>query len=132
MYVVYAFSNQPTSFCLSPAALCQLTHWGLVTHICVNKVPIIGSDNGLSRGRRQAIIWTSSGILLIGPLETNFSEILIETHASKNIVCKMACDVIYLTQSELVLVSPMPRARPANSYGIKGLCDLIVTLSWES
>ena len=49
-----------------------------VTHICVNKLTIIGSDNGLSPGRRQAIIWTNVGILLIGPLGTNFSEILIE------------------------------------------------------
>ena len=55
-----------------------LTHWGCVTHICVGKVTIIGSDNGLSPGRRQAIIWTNPGILLIGPLETKFSEILIE------------------------------------------------------
>ena len=39
---------------------------------------IIGSDNGLSPGRRQAIIWTNDGILLIGPLGTNFSEIFIE------------------------------------------------------
>ena len=31
-------------------------------------------------GRRQAIIWTNAGILLIGPLGTNFSEILIEIH----------------------------------------------------
>ena len=49
-----------------------------MTHICVGNVPIIGSDNGLSSGRRQAIIWTNAGILLIGPLGTNFSEILIE------------------------------------------------------
>ena len=28
----------------------------------------------------EAIIWTNAGILLIGPLETNFSEILIEIH----------------------------------------------------
>ena len=54
-----------------------LTHWGRVTHICVVKLTIIGSDNGLSPKRRQAIIWTNSGILLIGPLGTNFSEILI-------------------------------------------------------
>ena len=54
-----------------------LTHWGRVTHICVSKLTIIGSDNGLSPGRRQAIIWTNAGILLIGPLGTNFSEILI-------------------------------------------------------
>ena len=53
-----------------------LTHWGWVTHICVSKLTIIGSDNGLSPGRRQAIIWTSDGILLIGPLGTNFSETL--------------------------------------------------------
>ena len=57
-----------------------LTHWGRVTHICVVKLTIIGSDNGLSPGRRQAIIWTNAGILLIGPLGTNFSEILIEIH----------------------------------------------------
>ena len=48
------------------------------THVCVNKLTIIGSDNGLSPGRRQAIIWSNDGILLIGPLGTNFSEILIE------------------------------------------------------
>ena len=53
-----------------------LTHWGRVTHICVSKLTIIGSDNGLSPGWRQAIIWTNAGILLIGTLRTNFSEIL--------------------------------------------------------
>ena len=47
-------------------------------HICVGKLIIIGSDNGLPPGRRQATIWTNAGILLIGPLGTNFSEILIE------------------------------------------------------
>ena len=57
-----------------------LTHWGRVTHICVSKLTIIGSDNGLSPGRRQAIIWTNAGILLFRPVGTNFSEILIEIH----------------------------------------------------
>ena len=42
-----------------------LTHWGRVMHICIGKLTIIGSDNGLSPGRRQAIIWTNAGILLI-------------------------------------------------------------------
>ena len=56
----------------------KLTHWGRVTHIYVSELPIIGSDNGLSPGRRQAIIWTNAGILLVGPLGTNFSEISIE------------------------------------------------------
>ena len=50
-------------------------------HICVIKLTIIGSDNGLSPGRSQAIIWTSAGILLIGILGTNFSEILSEIQA---------------------------------------------------
>ena len=59
----------------------ELTHWGRVTHICVSKLIIICSDNGLSPGRRQAIIWTNAGILLIGPLGTSFSEILVEIHA---------------------------------------------------
>ena len=55
-----------------------LTHWGRVTHICVSRLTITGSDNGLSPGRRQAIIWTNVVVLLIGPLGTNFSENSIE------------------------------------------------------
>ena len=55
-----------------------LTHWGWMTHICASKLTIIGSDNGLSPSRHQAIIWTNAGILLIRPSGTNFSEILIE------------------------------------------------------
>ena len=57
-----------------------LSHWGRMTHICVSKLAIIGSDNGLSPGRHQAIIWTNARILLIGPLGTNFSAILIEIY----------------------------------------------------
>ena len=57
-----------------------LTHWGRVTHICVSVLTIIGADNGLSPCRRNAIIWTNAKILLIGPLGTNFNEILIEIH----------------------------------------------------
>ena len=56
----------------------RLTHWGRVTHLCVGKLIIIGSDNGLSPDRRQAIIWTNSGLLSIGPLRTYFSENLIK------------------------------------------------------
>ena len=57
-----------------------LTHWGRVTHICVDKLTIIGSDSGLSPGRRQAIIWTNAGILLIRHLGTNISEIQSGNH----------------------------------------------------
>ena len=68
--------RQPPSQPLSNIA--YLTHWGRLTHICVGKLTIIGSDNGLSPGRHQTIIWTNDWILLIGPLGTNFSEIFIK------------------------------------------------------
>ena len=48
-----------------------------MTHICVSELTINGSDNGLSPGRRQAIIWNNTGLLLIEPLGTNFSEFSI-------------------------------------------------------
>ena len=69
-----------------------LTHWGLVTHICFSKLSIIGSDNGLSPDRHQAIIWNNNGILFIGTLGTNFNEILIEINAFsfKNVHLKMS------------------------------------------
>ena len=50
-----------------------LIHWGRVTHICVSKLSIIDTDNGLSPGRRQATIWTNAGMLLMGSLETHFN-----------------------------------------------------------
>ena len=50
----------------------------IVTYICIGKLTIIGPDNGLSPGRRQAIIWTNARIVLIWTLGTNFSEILSE------------------------------------------------------
>ena len=40
----------------------------------------IDSDNGLSPDRRHAIFLTNAGILLIGPLGTNVSEIRIKIH----------------------------------------------------
>ena len=49
-----------------------------MTHIYVSKQTIIGSDNGLSPGRRQAKIRANTGILLIWTVETHFSEILSE------------------------------------------------------
>ena len=65
--------------------------------ICISKLSIIGSDNVLLPGRRQAIIWTNAAILLIETLRTIFSEIWNEIHAIfiqenafENVVCKMA------------------------------------------
>ena len=63
-----------------------------MAHIYVGNLIIIGSDNGLSPGRRQAIIWTNAGILLIGTIGTNFSEILIEiqTFSFKKLCLKVS------------------------------------------
>ena len=63
------------------------------THICVGKLTIIVSDNGLSSGRRQAIIWTNAGMLFIGPVGTNFNEILIWIHTFSftKMHLKMSC-----------------------------------------
>ena len=68
-----------------------------MTHICVGYLTVIGSDNGLSHGRRQAMIWTNAGILFIGPLGTNSREMFIEILAFsiqenvlESVVCEMA------------------------------------------
>ena len=66
--------------CLSVNKLSLKTHWGRVTHICFSKLTIIGSDNGLPPERRQAIIWTNAGVLLIRTLGINSGEILSEIH----------------------------------------------------
>ena len=57
-----------------------LTRWGRVMHIYIGNLTIIGSDNDLPPGRRQAIIGTNAGILLIDHLGTHFSEVVIEIH----------------------------------------------------
>ena len=53
-----------------------LTHWGRMTHICVDNLTI----NCAVMTCRQTIIWTNAGISFIGPLGTHFSEIVIEIH----------------------------------------------------
>ena len=70
----------------------NMTHWDRVTYICVSKLISIDTDNGLSLGWHQAIIWANVGILLTGPLGTNFNEILIEirTFSLKEIHLKMS------------------------------------------
>ena len=57
-----------------------LTHWERVIHLRVVNLTIIGTDNGLLPDQHQAITWTNAEILLIGPLGTNFSEVLIKIH----------------------------------------------------
>ena len=45
-----------------------------MTHICIGNLTNIGSDNDLAPGRRQAIVCTNVGILLVRG--TSFNEIL--------------------------------------------------------
>ena len=53
-----------------------LTHLPLVPHQWTGSA--FGSDNGLSPDRRQAITWTNTDLLSVGPLGTNLNEIWIK------------------------------------------------------
>ena len=75
----YISHNEPTRYWVSFVSLSPMTH------SCVNKLTTIGSDDGLSRGRRQAIIWTNAGILSIGPLGTNLREIYEFTFTKRHL-----------------------------------------------
>ena len=85
-----------------------LNHWGRVTHICVSKLNIIRSANGLSPGWSLAIIWTNAGILLVGPLGTNFSEtfIEIETFSFKKMIwmCRLR-NVVNFVSALIAIIS---------------------------
>ena len=64
-----------------------------MTHTCIGNLTIIGPDNGLSPGRRQAIIWTNDGILLVNKLQWNLnqnSNIFIHKSMFESVVCEMA------------------------------------------
>ena len=74
----------------------HLTHWGRVTHIWVGKLTTIGANNDASPGRRQAIIWTNVGILLIGPFNPN---ILIQEKTFESVFCEM---MVILSRSRCV------------------------------
>ena len=56
-----------TSWIFSEISLISLNQWSRVAHLCISKLNIIDSDN--------------AGILLIGNLGTNLSEILSKIHA---------------------------------------------------
>ena len=61
----------PRSLSAAQPSTTDLIHWGRMTHICVSKLTIIGSDNGLSSSWCQAIIRGNAGMLIIGPRGTN-------------------------------------------------------------
>ena len=87
-------------------------------YICVSKLNIIGSDNGLSPGRRQAIIWTNAGILLIGPLGTNFSEIEINIFSFKKCIWKCRME----NGGHFAAILSKPRRIVAQPISLSCLC----------
>ena len=97
-------------------------------HVCDSKLIPIGSDNGLPPDWHQAIIWTNAGMLLIWPLGTNLSEILIKNsyifireNVFENVVWKMAA-----------ILSP-PQC--VDCSGRCYLCDVFspfLNITWES
>ena len=83
-----------------------------MTSVCFGKLTIIGSDNGLSPEWHQAIICSSVGILLIGPLGTDNwnSNICIKENAFENgisemvsILCRLQCVKSVCDGSEVIL-----------------------------
>ena len=90
-------------------------------HICVSKLTIIVSDNGLSPGRRQDSIWTNGGILLIGPFGTNFnfnrnSYIFVKENPIENVVRKMTA---ILSRPQCANVFPVGMAYICNATCVK-------------
>ena len=67
--------NERLTFCTSVKSLRPTD-----AYMWVSKLTIIVSNNSLSPGRRQAIIWTNAGILLIRTLGTNSNDILSEIY----------------------------------------------------
>ena len=100
--------------------ICFLTHWRRVTHICVSKLIIIGSNNGLSPGRRQTIIWTNDGILLIRTLGVNFNEILMKMNlktSAKWLLFRLCLNE--LTPYIYILAMPPPHVETRGSQNKK-------------
>ena len=120
----------------------SLTHWGWVMHICVSKLAIISSSNDFSPGRCQAIIWNNTGILLIEPLRTNFSEISIKiyTFSFKKMHLKMSsgkwrpfCLGLNVLRNDCIIISKQNMAQSCAcfvKYTIYSILeDLILSLS---
>ena len=96
--------------------LVMLTNWGRVTHICVNKQTIIGSDNGMSPGRRW-FFKSSMGIKVLQCLP-----IFHLTWGTTEIEGFLMA-VCYLKNSDFVTLFA-PIVTTAMSF----LCDLIETI----
>ena len=138
-----AVANSSLRFVVFPPQFPRsLTHWGRVTHICVSKLIIIGSDNGLSPSRRQAIYqnqcWNIVNLTLGNKLQWNLNRnwyIFIQENAFENIVCVTAAILSRpqcVKDLEYVGASPVtsPKKWPTNSWQISSaIMDGVV---WEA
>ena len=94
-----------------------------MTHICVSKVTIIGSDNGLSPGWRQTIIWTNANWTPGNKFQWNLIQdlyIFIQDNAFENVVWKMAAK---LSQPQCVNTGHVP-------FPIRTLQHVTLNLPW--
>ena len=121
--------------CMAPPVRNELTHWGRVTHVCVSKIIIFGSDNGLSPGRRQAIILTNAAILLIGLLGTNLSEFFLSKfkhfHSRKCIwKCRLRNFVCFFRNILCVMFFNVYRADNISANGHHDFTQFDGMLTW--
>ena len=65
----------------------------------------IGSGNGLSSIRRQAITWTNAGLLAMGLLVTNFNEIRIGKKATRGLEQVAGSLVSYYSYPVIMLIT---------------------------
>ena len=73
--------------------LSALTHWGRVMHICVSKLTIIGSDNGLLPDHYLKLYWNNVYWTLRNNFQWNFNQnlnISIQENAFEHVIRKMA------------------------------------------
>ena len=105
-----------------------LTHWGRVAHICVRKLAIIDSDNGLTPGRCQAIIcWNILNGALGNKLQWNLHRnlyIFIQENVFENVVLKMTAICLGLNVL-IIIIHPVSHSGPVLGWGLLKLHSLI-------
>ena len=99
-----------------PTTPAQTVSWSI-------PITIIGPDNGLWPGRRQAIIWTNYGLSLFGPLGTNFSEILIQIHT-------FSFKKMHFKLSSGKWRPFCPGLNVLKNYNLERVCQAVLPLCW--
>ena len=119
-----------------------------MTHICVDNLSIIASDDGLSPRRHQDSIWTNCAILLIRTLGSNFSQTLtkIQTFSFKKKHCKLSSAkklpfCLGLNVTHFIIFTGRSTTVSNNGIRISGICvdfsvqfpcfDIVSNLVWK-